>query len=228
VGVKILLIEDDRKIAEFVAKALGEHGFVVDVSRDGSEGLALALEGPYEAILLDIMIPGPDGLSILRRLREAGNNVPVLLLTARSSPHERVEGLNLGADDYLSKPFYLDELIARVHALLRRSSERGTSVLHAGDLTVNLMTREVSRSGQLIELSAREFALLTCLMHSPGRVFTRTQLCERVWNYHHDPGTNLVDVYIQRVRRKIGDDPAHPLVETLRGVGYRFRKEGLA
>jgi DNA-binding response OmpR family regulator len=224
--VKILLVEDDRKIAGFVAKALEEHGFVVDVCRTGTEGLEMALDGSFEAILLDIMIPGPDGLSILRRLREQGNNVPVLLLTARNSPHERVEGLNLGADDYLSKPFSIDELIARVHALLRRSSDRGSSVLHAGDLTVNLLTREVSRGGQVIELSAREFALLTCLMHAPGRVFTRTQLCERVWNYHHDPGTNLVDVYIQRVRRKIGDDPTHPLIETLRGVGYRFRKEG--
>lgn len=227
-GVKILLVEDDRKIADFVAKALVERGFVVDSCRDGVEGLSLALEGNHDVILLDIMVPGPDGLSILRRVREAGHNVPVLLLTARSSPDERVEGLNLGADDYLPKPFYLDELIARIHALLRRSSEKGSSILREGDLTVNLMTREVLRAGQVIDLSAREFALLTCLMHSPGRVFTRTQLCERVWNYHHDPGTNLVDVYIQRVRRKIGDDPEQPLIETLRGVGYRFRKEGAA
>jgi len=144
------------------------------------------------------MVPGRDGLSILRQIRERGTRVPVILLTARASPNERVEGLDLGADDYLPKPFYMDELIARMHAILRRSSERGSSVLRAGDLTVNLLTREVARGDQTIELSAREFALLTCLMHSPGRVFTRTQLCERVWNYHHDPGTNLVDVYIQR------------------------------
>lgn len=224
--MKVLLVEDDRKIASFVCKALGEQGFVVDECHDGNEGLSLALDSAYDLILLDIMVPGPDGLSILRRIREKGNSVPVILLTARSSPAERVEGLNLGADDYLPKPFYLDELIARIYAILRRSSERGTSLLVAGDLSVNLLTREVARGEQSVELSAREFALLTCLMHSPGRVFTRTQLCERVWNYHHDPGTNLVDVYIQRVRRKIGDDLENPMIETLRGVGYRFRKEG--
>jgi len=224
--VKVLLVEDDRKILDFVGKALTEQGFVVDECRDGDEGLAMALEGTYDLLLLDIMVPGRDGLSILRQLREKGNRVPVILLTARASPNERVEGLNLGADDYLPKPFYMDELIARMHAILRRSSERGSSVLRADDLTVNLLTREVARAGQAIELSAREFALLTCLMNSPGRVFTRTQLCERVWNYHHDPGTNLVDVYIQRVRRKISDDLENPLIETLRGVGYRFRKEG--
>ena len=225
--MKVLLIEDDRKIASFVSKALGEQGFVVDECHHGDDGLSLAIEGAYDLILLDIMVPGPDGLSILRRVREKGNQVPVILLTARSSPSERVEGLNLGADDYLPKPFYLDELIARIYAILRRSTERGSSMLRAGDLTVNLLTREVSRGGLAVELSAREFALLTCLMHAPGRVFTRTQLCERVWNYHHDPGTNLEDVYIQRVRRKIGDDLEHPLIETLRGIGYRFRKEAV-
>ena len=224
--MKVLLVEDDRKIVDFVRKALEEQGFVIDACRDGDEGLAMAMEGAYDLILLDIMVPGRDGLSILRQIREKGNRVPVILLTARASPNERVEGLNLGADDYLPKPFYMDELIARMHAILRRSSERGSSVLRAGDLTVNLLTREVARGDQAIELSAREFALLTCLMHSPGRVFTRTQLCERVWNYHHDPGTNLVDVYIQRVRRKISDDLEKPIIETLRGVGYRFRKEG--
>ena len=223
--MKVLLVEDDRKIASFVSKALGEQGFVVDECHDGGEGLVLALECSYDLILLDIMVPGPDGLSILRRIREKGIRVPVILLTARSSPAERVEGLNLGADDYVAKPFYLDELIARIYAILRRSSEHGSSLLRAGELKVNLLTREVHRGDQVIDLSAREFALLTCLIHTPGRVFTRTQLCERVWNYHHDPGTNLVDVYIQRLRRKIGDDPEHPLIETLRGVGYRFRKE---
>ena len=198
---------------------------MVDECHHGEEGLSLAMECSYDVILLDIMVPGPDGLSILRRIRDKGIRVPVILLTARSSPSERVEGLNLGADDYLPKPFYLDELIARIYAILRRSTEHGSSVLRSGDLMVNLLTREVQRGAQTVELSSREFALLTCLMHSPGRVFTRTQLCERVWNYHHDPGTNLVDVYIQRVRRKIGDDPDHPMIETLRGVGYRFRKD---
>jgi len=148
----------------------------------------------------------------------------VLLLTARGSLNERVEGLNLGADDYLPKPFYTEELIARLHAILRRKSGDQLSLLQADDLTVNLITREVRRGSELIELTAREFALLTCLMRSPGRVFTRTQLCEHVWNYHHDPGTNLVDVYVQRVRKKIHDEAGHPLIETVRGVGYRFVK----
>ena len=183
----------------------------------------MALEQPYDVILLDVMLPGRDGLSILRLLREKQMRVPVILITARGSLNERIEGLNLGADDYLPKPFYIDELIARMHAVMRRAGGDSASVLRAGDVSVNLLTREVKRGSQMVELSAREYALLTCLMRSPGRVFTRTQLQERVWNYHHDPGTNLVDVYVQRVRRKISDDPEHPLIETLRGVGYRIR-----
>jgi two-component system, OmpR family, response regulator len=222
--MKALVVEDEKKIASFVCQGLEERGFVVDVCHRGDEGYELATTRRYDVVLLDIMLPGRDGLSILRSLRDQKNAVPVILLTARGQLSERVEGLNLGADDYVAKPFFLDELIARVHAVLRRASGEELSVLQAGDLSVNLITREVRRGGNPVELTSRELALLTCLMNSPGRVFTRTQLCEHVWNYHHDPGTNLVDVYIQRVRKKIGDDPAMPLVETLRGVGYRFRK----
>jgi DNA-binding response OmpR family regulator len=174
------------------------------------------------------MVPGRDGLSILRHLREQKNPVPVLLVTARSSLSERVEGLNLGADDYLAKPFFSEELIARLHAILRRRSGDTSSLLEAGQLCVNLLTREVKRGEEKIELTAREFALLTHLMRSPGRVLTRTQICEHVWNYQFDPGTNLVDVYVQRVRKKIGDDPKQPLIETVRGVGYRARPEPAA
>lgn len=221
--VKVLLVEDDRKIASFVTNGLQEQGFIVDACANGDDGCDLALERPYDVILLDVMVPGRDGLSILRHLREKQMRVPVILITARGSPQERVEGLNLGADDYLPKPFYMDELIARIHAVLRRSGNEASSILRAGDVSVNLLTREVKRAGQNVDLSAREYALLICLMRSPGRVFTRTQLQERVWNYHHDPGTNLVDVYVQRVRRKISDNPDQPLIETLRGVGYRFR-----
>lgn len=221
--VNVLLVEDDRKIASFVTKGLQEQGFIVDACLNGDEGYELALDRPYDVILLDVMVPGRDGLSILRQLRERHMRVPVILITARGSLQERVEGLNLGADDYLPKPFYMDELIARMHAVLRRAGGDAASLLRAGDLTVNLITREVKRGSQTIDLSAREYALLTCLMRTPGRVFTRTQLQERVWNYHHDPGTNLVDVYVQRVRRKIGDQPEQPLIETLRGVGYRCR-----
>ena len=223
--MKALVVEDEKKIASFVCQGLEERGFVVAVCHRGDDGFELATTRRYDVVLLDIMLPGRDGLSILRSLRERKNAVPVILLTARGQLNERVEGLNLGADDYVAKPFFLDELVARVHAVLRRASGEELSVLQAGDLIVNLITREVRRAGTPIELTSREFALLTCLMNSPGRVFTRTQLCEHVWNYHHDPGTNLVDVYVQRVRKKIADDPAAPLIETIRGVGYRFRKD---
>jgi len=223
--VKVLVAEDERKIAAMVRKGLEAAGFVVDVCHDGNDALVLASTHPVDALVLDIMLPGRDGLSVLRLLRERRNPVPVLLLTARSAPGERVEGLNLGADDYLAKPFYTDELVARLHAILRRHASDPVSVLRAGDVGVNLLTREVTARGRPVELTTREFALLTCLMRSPGRVFTRTQICERVWNYHHDPGTNLVDVYIQRLRRKLGDAEERPLVETVRGVGYRLARE---
>ncbi len=222
--MKVLVVEDEKKIASFVRKGLEEQGFVVDVCHDGDEGLHQASESLYDAIVLDIMLPGRDGLSVVRQLREGGSKVPVILLTARSSLNERVEGLNYGADDYLTKPFFIDELVARLHALIRRSGGGGSNLMEAEGLKVDLVTREVVRNEESVELTSREFALLTCLMRSPGRVFSRTQLCEQVWEYHHDPGTNLVDVYIQRVRKKISDDPAKPLIETVRGVGYRFRK----
>lgn len=222
--MKVLVVEDETKIAALIRKGLEERGFVVDLSHHGDEGCTLATSRSYDAIILDIMLPGRDGLSILRKLREQNNPVPVILLTARGELNERVEGLNLGADDYLTKPFYTDELIARLHAVMRRKSSDHLSVLQASDLTVNLITREVMRGTEKIELTTREFALLTYLMRSPGRVFTRTQICEHVWNYHYDPGTNLVDVYVQRVRKKIGDTAESPLIETVRGIGYRFCK----
>ena len=223
-AVKVLVVEDEKKIASFIRKGLEERGFVVDVSDRGDEAYTMATTRSYDALVLDIMLPGRDGLSILRSLREQKLAVPVILLTARGELNERVEGLNLGADDYLTKPFFLDELVARLHAVTRRRSGDQLSILQAGDLTVNLLTREVKRGAEKAELTTREFALLTYLMRSPGRVFTRTQICEHVWNYHHDPGTNLVDVYVQRVRKKIGEQPGQPLIETVRGIGYRFAK----
>jgi DNA-binding response OmpR family regulator len=221
--VKILVIEDEKKIASLIQKGLEAQGFVVDVALHGDEGYALATAHAYDAIVLDIMLPGRDGLSILRQLRERKRGVPVLLLTARSELTERVEGLNLGADDYLTKPFYLEELTARLQAIVRRAEGRPQSLLELADLTVNLLTREVRRGDRLIELTTREFALLEYLARSPGRVFTRAQICEQVWRYDFDPGTNLVDVYIQRLRRKIDDDSPVKLLETLRGVGYRLK-----
>jgi two-component system OmpR family response regulator len=221
--VKILVIEDEKKIASFIRKGLEAQGFVVDVAHRGDDGYALAVSHPYDAVVLDIMLPGRDGLSILRSLRERKMTVPVILLTARGELNERLEGLNLGADDYLTKPFFVEELIARLQAVARRTAGKPQSLLEADDLTVNLLTREVTRGGRRIELTAREFALLEQLMRAPGRVFTRVQICEQVWSYDFDPGTNIVDVYVQRLRKKVDGDAPVKLIETIRGVGYRLK-----
>lgn len=221
--MKVLVIEDEKKIASFIRKGLEAQGFIVEVTHDGNDGYDLALNHPFDVVVLDIMLPGRDGLSILRNLRDRRMAVPVILLTARGELNERLEGLNLGADDYLTKPFYLEELIARIQAVGRRASGTAQSLLEVGDLTLNLLTREVRRGSRTIDLTAREFALLERLARSPGRVFTRVQILEQVWEYDFDPGTNLVDVYIQRLRRKI-DGPDEPrLLETIRGVGYRLQ-----
>jgi two-component system, OmpR family, response regulator len=220
--MKVLLIEDDRKISSFIKKGLKEQGFLVDACENGDDGYALASEQAYDVIVLDIMLPGRDGLSILRGLREKKNTVPVILLTARSALQERVEGLNLGADDYLSKPFYMEELLARVHAVTRRASGDQLSLLQAGPLTVNLITREVRVKKEKVELTTREFSLLELLMRSPGRVFSRTQILDHVWGYDFDPQTNVVDVYVRRLRSKVDVKPEAPLIETVRGVGYRL------
>ncbi len=221
--MRLLVAEDEKKIASFVRKGLADAGFNVTVSHRGDEALELATNERFDALVLDIMLPGRDGLSVLRQLREARNTVPVILLTARDGLAERIEGLNLGADDYLTKPFSVDELIARLRAVWRRLSGEGLSMLKYEDLILNLTTREVRRAGKKIELTVREFALLEYLMRSPGRVHTRTQLCEHVWDYHFDPGTNLVDVGIQRLRRKIDDGHPVSLVQTVRGVGYTLK-----
>ncbi|MCP4747267.1 MAG: response regulator transcription factor [Desulfobacteraceae bacterium] len=222
--MKVLLIEDDKKITSFVKKGLKEQGFTVDCSEDGDEGFHIATTYVYDVIILDIMLPGRDGLSILRNLRDLKNNVPVLLLTARSALNERLEGLNLGADDYLCKPFYMEELVARIHAITRRSSGENLNLMQRGDLVLNLINREVKIGETLIELTAREFSLLELLMRSPDRVFTRTQILEHVWGYNFDPQTNVVDVYIRRLRNKIDVISGSPAIETVRGVGYRLKE----
>lgn len=197
---------------------------MVEVCDDGDEALARATAEPFDAVILDIMLPGRDGLSVLRQMRERKLIVPVMFLTARGEVSERVEGLNLGADDYLAKPFAMDELIARLRALLRRASGEKLSFYKVGDLAMNLVSREVTRSARKIELTAREFNLLEYLLRTPGQVFTRTQIHERVWEYHFDPGTNLVDVYIQRLRRKVDDGESAKLIRTVRGVGYTVKE----
>lgn len=226
--MRILVVEDEKKLAGFIRKGLEEHGFTVAVSHDGDKAYALACAEPYDLVVLDIMLPGRDGLSILKNLRDRKNTVPVILVTARSETDERVQGLNLGADDYIAKPFFMDELMARVQAVLRRATGDKLSVLRAGDLTVNLITREVRRNDKEIVLTPREFSLLEYLMRSPGRVFTRSQILEHVWGYSFDPQTNLVDVCVQRLRAKIDAGRGESLIESVRGVGYRFRKPGAA
>ena len=221
--MKILVLEDDRKLAALVRKGLEARGFAIDFCDNGDDAYALATTRAYDALVLDIMVPGRDGLSILRNLRDRRIAVPVVLVTARSALNERLEGLNLGADDYLTKPFYVDELIARLHAVTRRAGGGTLTLLQNGNVSVNLITRETLRAGRSVELTAREFALLTYLMRSPGQTFTRAQICEHVWNYHFDPGTNLVDVYVQRLRRKLEAAADPSLIETIRGVGYRAR-----
>lgn len=223
--MKILLIEDEKKIASFVRKGLEAQGFVVDICANGDEGYVAVTTRPYDVLVLDIMLPGRDGLSILRNLRERKIALPVILLTARSELNERLEGLNLGADDYLTKPFHTEELIARIHAVNRRATGHSQSILAVGGLTLDLLTRKVTRANTAIELTTREFSLLEHLMRSPGRVLTRVEICERVWEYNFDPGTNLVDVYVQRIRKKVDGPYEDKLIETIRGVGYRIRPD---
>lgn len=225
--MNVLLLEDEARIASFVSQGLREQGFVVEACDNGTEGYALALERTYDVVLLDIMMPGMDGLAILKGLRGAGHTVPVILITARNELDDRLAGLNLGADDYIAKPFYVEELVARIHAVVRRTSGERQNLLAVGPLRLDRITRDVTCGGHRVELTAREFNLLEYLMRSPGRVFTRTQILEHVWGYDFNPSTNVVDVAIQRLRKKLDslldplDDPSW--IESVRGVGYRFR-----
>ena len=221
--MKILLVEDETEIGELIKNGLEKEGFVLDYCQDGDSGMEHAMTRSYDAIVLDVMLPGRSGLEILKVIRAGHNNVPVIIITARGETEDRIEGLDLGADDYLPKPFFVEELIARLRAIWRRSSETGMSVHSVGTLSANLMKREVVRSSIQIEMTPKEFSLLAFLMRAPGRVLTRTQILEQVWGYHFDPGTNLVDVYIRRLRSKIDIEGETPLIETLRGVGYRMQ-----
>ena len=221
--MKILLVEDEEEIGGLIKDGLEKEEFSVDYCKDGDSGMEHAMAHSYDAIVLDVMLPGKSGLEILKMVRASQNNVPIIIITARGETEDRIQGLDLGADDYLPKPFFVEELIARLRAIWRRSSETGMSVLSVGTLSANLMTREVIRSGQQIEMTPKEFSLLAFLMRAPGRVLTRTQILEQVWGYHFDPGTNLVDVYIRRLRSKIDFEGEIPLIETLRGVGYRMQ-----
>ncbi|MCB1125060.1 MAG: response regulator transcription factor [Verrucomicrobiae bacterium] len=223
--MRILVVEDEIKTARFVAHALKSEGFAVDVLGDGDEALAVLRTNPFDAAVLDIMLAGRDGLSVVRQLRTGGNRTPVLLLSARGEVDERVAGLNAGADDYLPKPFVLEELIARVHALTRRGAEAPSPVLKVGDLSLDPTSRKAERGGRNIELTSREFRVLECLMRTPGRVCTRMLILEKAWDYQFDPGSNIVDVYIRKLREKI--DAGHPvkLLHSVRGTGYVMKEE---
>lgn len=224
--MRILLIEDDRQMAEYLRKALAEAGAVVDQTADGRDGLLQAASGDYDVLVVDRMLPGLDGLGIVRTLRASGNRTPVLFLSALGEVDDRVEGLRAGGDDYLTKPFAFSELQARVEALLRRGSgDVPATRLRVADLEMDLLKREVSRAGHPIQLQPREFRLLECLLRHAGQVVTRTMLLEQVWDYHFDPQTNVIDVHISRLRGKIDKDFEPPLLQTVRGAGYMIRAE---
>jgi len=220
---KILVVEDDETTADYIAKGLEEQGYVVDRASDGRDGLFHATDATYAAIVLDRMLPGMDGLAVLNAIRAAGVETPVIILSALGSTDERVKGLTSGSDDYLAKPFAFSELLARVESLQRRSSISSAPVvtsLACHNLTMDLLARRVERAGTKVELQPREFRLLELLLRNQGQVVTRTMMLEEVWDYHFDPGTNVIDVHISRLRKKIDDGAETPLLHTVRGVGY--------
>lgn len=219
--MRILVVEDDHTIAGFLVKGLQEAGYAVDHAADGNEGLALALSEPYDAAIVDLMLPGVDGLTIIDRMRGRKIQTPVLILSARRSVDDRVKGLQAGGDDYLTKPFALAELLARVQALIRRATKTAEPTsLVVGDLVLDLVTRRVERAGRAIELRPREFALLEYLMRNAGRVVSKTMILAHVWDYHFDPGTNVVDVLVFRLREKLDRHFDAKMLHTVRGVGY--------
>ena len=224
--MKLLVIEDDREAAAYISKGLVESGYVVDVAHEGRDGLFMASSGNYDALVVDRMLPSMDGLAVIAALRAAEIRVPALILSALGAVDDRVKGLRAGGDDYLVKPFAFAELLARLEALLRRGSGSPTTTkLRVGDLEMDLLARNVHRSGQEIDLLPREFRLLEFLMRHVGQVVTRTMLLENVWDYHFDPQTNVIDVHISRLRQKIDKGFAKPLLHTVRGAGYRLNAE---
>lgn len=224
--MRVLIVEDERTIAAYVKRGLEEQGYAVDVAYDGDEALAWLDAAPFDLVVLDVMLPHLNGLEVCRELRARGFRMPVLMLTARDTIDDRVNGLDSGADDYLVKPFAIRELLARLRALSRRTADAPkTPVLQIADLTLDTVARRVRRGGKLIELTAKEYAVLECLMRAPGRVLTRTMIAEHVWNYDSFNQSNVVDVYIRNLRRKIDDPFDVKLIHTVRGAGYRLSVE---
>jgi two-component system, OmpR family, response regulator len=222
--MRLLVVEDDRKIASFVVRGLKQAGFAVDHADNGEDGLHLALAESYDAAVLDIMLPKLDGLSVVEELRRQKTSTPVIILSAKRSVDDRIKGLQAGGDDYLTKPFSFAELLARIHALLRRSGQGMESTrLTVGELSLDLLTREVQRSGKRMDLQPWEFALLEYLMRNSGRVLSKTMILEHVWGYDFDPQTNVVDVLVSRLRNKVDRDFEKKLIHTHRGIGYAIK-----
>ena len=223
--MRLLLVEDEKKVASFIKKGLAEEGYAVDLAADGETGLAMGLDGVHDLIILDINLPGKDGLSVLREIRKKKMSTPVLLLTVRTAIEDKVIGLDTGADDYLTKPFAFQELLARVRALLRRQTDAETPLLKVANLTLDPARRLVFRGEEKIELTTKEFALLDYFMRNPDRVLTRTMIADHVWDYDFDPMTNVIDVYVNYLRKKIESDRRPKLIHTVRGVGYVLKVE---
>jgi DNA-binding response OmpR family regulator len=221
--MRILVVEDERGIAEFLSRALKSEGFATTVASDGDEAERLALSGDFDLVLLDVMLPRRGGLEVLRTIRTELPELPVIMLTALGQKHDVVDGLDLGADDYITKPFDLDELLARVRAQLRRPAQRDPTRLVVGDIELDLRTRAVTRLGTAVRLTAREFELLVYLMRHPGQVLSREQILSAVWGYDFDPGTNVLSVYVNYLRRKLTVDGDPPLIETVRSAGFRLK-----
>ncbi|NSW85093.1 MAG: response regulator transcription factor [Syntrophobacteraceae bacterium] len=223
--MRLLVVEDERKVSSFIRRGLEEEGYAVDTALDGKSGLDMALDAVHDLIILDVQLPGLDGIRVLQSLRGAGVSTPVLLLTVRAAIEDKVLGLDAGADDYLTKPFAFQELVARVRALLRRGTEGNRPTLQVLDLTLDPATRKVTRGGRQIELTPREFALLDYFMRNPGRVLTRTMIAEHVWDYDFDSMTNIIDVYVNYLRKKIDSGEEPKLIHTVRGAGYVLKGE---
>ena len=223
--MRILVVEDEKKVAGFIKKGLEEEGYAIDVAFDGSEGLLMALDGVHDLIILDINLPKLDGLRVLQEFRKNQGKTPVLLLTVRAAIEDKVLGLDTGADDYLTKPFSFQELLARIRALLRRRVEAAPPLIQVADLTLDPARRVVSRGTEKIDLSTKEFALLDYFMRNPGRVLTRTMIAEHVWDYDFDPMSNIIDVYVNYLRKKIDAGREPKLIQTVRGVGYVMQVE---
>lgn len=220
--MRILIVEDEKGIVDFLSQGLSEAGYSIDVARDGISGLEYAIGSEYDLILLDIMLPKMSGLALLGELRRAGNKTPVIMLTARGAIDDKVHGLDAGADDYLVKPFAFAELLARIRALMRRPKLSVDTVISFKDIELDTVRHEVRRAGERVELSGREFSILEYFMRNPNQVLTRTQIAEHIWNFDSYAGSNVVDVYIGYLRKKIDVDPAKSCIKTIRGVGYKF------